>query len=97
MFAKLAYIAMDYHLMVRERFGQYSLEMIIAITYAMNILQMMKELDKEQKSPETLQIIKKIRNIFDITKIKKSFTILSSEGMQEIFKSAIEKNFESGD
>lgn len=88
MFTKLAYIAMENYVITRERFGQFSLEVIMSITYALNILKLAKELEKE--SPKLLPDIAKIRKVLDIKKMEKSFTILSKE-MRKIFKNAIEE------
>lgn len=90
MFVRLAYIAIENYAIVRERFGQYSLEIIIAITYVLNILKMGKTLEKENKSVTSKEEIEKIRKTLDVKKIQKSITILS-ERNQQIFRNAIEQ------
>lgn len=75
--------------MVHERFGLYSLEIIIAITYLLNILKMAKQLEKDPSSTVSTQEIKKIYEAIDIEKIKKSIAILSNP-LYNIFKGAIE-------
>lgn len=79
---------MENYVITRERFGQFSLEVVMSITYALNILKLAKELEKE--SPKLLPDIEKIRKVLDLKKMEKSFTILSKD-MQKIFKNAIEE------
>lgn len=83
MFTKLAYIAMENYVITRERFGQFSLEVIMSITYALNILKMANELEKE--STRHQEDIAKIRKVLDIKKMEKSITILP-KAMQKVFK-----------
>lgn len=85
LFSKLAYIAMENYVITRERFGQLSLETVISITYALNILNLAKEFESETKRRH--DDIVKIRKIFDVKKMEKSLAILSS-AMQTIFKQA---------
>lgn len=89
LFSQLAYLAIDNYVIARERFGQFSLEMIMAITYALNVLQMANELERKTSSQQILHEIIKIRKVLDIGKMEKSITILSSV-MQDIFKKAID-------
>lgn len=79
---------MENYVITRERFGQLSLETIISITYALNILEMAKELEK--KSQKYHDDIAKIRKIFDLTKMEKSIRILSPAS-QAIFKYAFDE------
>lgn len=79
---------MENYVITRERFGQLSLETIISITYALNILQMAKEL--ESKTKKHHDDIAKIRKIFDIKKMEKSISILSP-ATQAIFKCAFDE------
>lgn len=79
---------MENYVITRERFGQFSLEVVVSITYALNILQMAKEL--ESKTAKHRDDIAKIRKIFDIKKMEKSITILSP-AMQTIFKHAFDE------
>lgn len=79
---------MENYVITRERFGQLSLEMIVSITYAMNILQMAKELESETKKHH--EDIAKIRKIFDLGKMEKSIAILSP-ATQAIFKYAFDE------
>lgn len=74
-------------MITRERYGQLSLETIISITFALNILEMAKDL--ESKTTKHRDDIAKIRKIFDINKMEKSMTILSP-AMQAIFKPAFD-------
>lgn len=74
----------------RERFGQFSLETVMAITFALNILLMAKELEMDKKMQKLLPEIEKIRKVLDIKKMEKSLTILSKP-MQTIFKNAIKE------
>lgn len=85
LFTKLAYIAMENYVITRERFGQFSLEVVVSITYALNILQMAKEL--ETKTEKHRDDIAKIRRILDIKKMERSIMILSP-ALQTIFKEA---------
>lgn len=89
LFIRLAHIAIENYAMVHERFGLYSLEIIIAITYLLNILKMAKQLEKDPSSTVSTQEINRIYETIDIEKIKKSITILSNP-LYNIFKGAIE-------
>lgn len=75
-------------MITRERYGQLSLETIISITFALNILKMAKDL--ESKTTKHRDDIAKIRKIFDISKMEKSILILSP-AMQTIFKPAFDE------
>lgn len=77
-------------MIARERFGQYSLETVISITYALNVLLMAKELELDRKMQKLLPEIEKIRKVLDIKKMEKSLIILSKP-MQIIFKNAIKE------
>lgn len=88
MFTRLAYIAMENYVITRERFGQYSLEVIMSITYALNILKLAKELEKESSKHQ--EDIAKIRKVLDIKKMERSISILSDR-MQPFFIDAIEE------
>lgn len=79
---------MENYIITRERFGQYSMEFIIAVTHALRILEISKEIEKNGTSTKLSVDIKKIRKVFDLEKISKSFIILSKP-MQEIFKNAL--------
>lgn len=87
-FTQLSYIAIEYTMLARERFSQYSLEFIFASTHALNILKMAKELETDKKSEKLLPEIQKIRKVLDITKISKSYKILSKK-MKTMFHNAI--------
>lgn len=88
MFTKLAYIAMENYVITRERFGLFSLEVVMAVTYALNILKLAKELESESSKHQ--EDIAKIRKVLDIKKMEKSITILS-KAMQAIFKEAFDE------
>lgn len=88
LFTKLAYIAMENYVITRERYGQLSLETVVSVTIAFNILEMAKEL--EAKTTKHRDDIAKIRKIFDISKMEKSIKILSP-AMQGIFKPAFDE------
>lgn len=62
----------------------------MAITYALNVLLMAKELELDRKMQKLLPEIEKIRKVLDIKKMAKSITILSKP-MQTIFKNAIKE------
>lgn len=62
----------------------------MAITYALNVLLMAKELELDRKMQKLLPEIEKIRKVLDIKKMAKSLTILSKP-MQTIFKNAIKE------
>lgn len=79
---------MENYVITRERYGQLSLETIISITFALNILEMAKNL--ESKTTKHRDDIAKIRKIFDINKMEKSINILSP-AMQTIFKPAFDE------
>lgn len=88
LFTKLAYIAMENYVITRERFGSFSLEVVMSITYALNILKLAKELETE--TSKHTEDIAKIRKVFDTTKMEKSIIILS-KSMQTIFKNAFDE------
>ncbi|XP_031622222.1 SET and MYND domain-containing protein 4-like [Contarinia nasturtii] len=90
LFNSLAYIAMDNYVITREKFGPYSLELIMASTYALNILKMAKVIEQDKKSQNQLAEIRKIRKVLDIRKMYKSFALLSKQ-MQIVFKNAIKE------
>lgn len=79
---------MENYVITRERYGQFSLETVVSITYALNILEMAKEL--ENKTTKHRDDIAKIRKIFDINKMEKSVQILSP-AMQAIFKPSFDE------
>lgn len=62
----------------------------MAITYALNVLLMAKELELDRKMQKLLPEIEKIRKVLDIKKMEKSLKILSKP-MQTIFKNAIKE------
>lgn len=88
LFTKLAYIAMENYVVTRERYGQLSLETVVSITYALNILEMAKKL--ESKTTKHRDDIAKIRKIFDLSKMEKSIMILSP-ALQALFKPAFDE------
>lgn len=80
---------MENYVIARERFGQFSLEMIMTITYALNVLQMANKLERKTSNQKILYEITKIRKVLDINKIEKSIMILSTV-MHDVFKKAID-------
>lgn len=79
---------MENYVITRERFGLFSLEVVMAVTYALNILKLAKELESESSKHQ--EDIAKIRKVLDIKKMEKSITILS-KAMQAIFKEAFDE------
>lgn len=88
LFPSLAYITMENFVTTRERFGQFSLEFIMATTYALNILEKAREIEKEDKSGKTALELEKIRKVLDVSKMEKSYIILPKT-TQGIFRSAV--------
>lgn len=80
---------MDNYVIARERFGQYSLEMIMAITYALNVLQVSKKLELESKGQQMSAEMAKIRKVLDVNKMEQSIAILS-KSTRLIFQTAID-------
>ncbi|KAJ6646168.1 SET and MYND domain-containing protein 4, partial [Pseudolycoriella hygida] len=90
LFCTLAYVATDNYLIARERFGIFSLEFIMAIPHALNILLMAKKIEQEREKPFLLPEIIDIRKTFDVKKMEKTVEILP-KFMQTIFKNAIKE------
>lgn len=83
---------MENYVIARERFGLFSLEIIMAITYALNVLQMANKLEQKTSSQQILHEIAQIRKVLDLKKMEKSITILSTV-MQNVFKKIFKKIF----
>lgn len=83
--------AVDYYNITLEHNGTFSLEFVIATTYALVIIKEVNRfISKNQSSIEsTVQMeFEKILNNFDVKLIEKSYTILS-KSMQRIFRNAL--------
>lgn len=85
---EIARIAAENLLLADDRYGQFSIEFVMATTYVLAILEQVIRLEKLCNRSDHCENEKIIRELFNMKIIEKSYTILSPL-MKKIFRTAI--------
>lgn len=85
---EIAQIAADNLFLADERYGQFSIEFVMATTYVLAILERMMWLEKLCNRSDHCENANNIRKLFNMKTIEKSYTILSPL-MKKIFRKAL--------